>query len=315
MIAEETVGILRETIDRRIFIDVEFPENPWMIMADPSQFHQVIMNLVINARDAITERLESRFSTLLEQETASYRILIQVENRTIHKGDTLSSPDSQPGNYIVLRVKDNGPGIKHHVLSRIFEPFFTTKNLGQGTGLGLATVFGIVKQHNGWIEVQSEVGKGSIFDVYIPIHLPPAEQTEEKPTFVDAPGGNETILLVDDEKMVRDLGRAILKRKGYSVITANDGKRGLESFLKEKENVDLVILDQTMPYLSGKEVLGQIRLISPFTKVLMSSGYVDTDLENEFRKMGAAGFVAKPYSIEGLASKVRKILDAPDFQD
>lgn len=308
-IVEEISGILQETIDRRIAVNLTIPDKCWPIFADMSQIHQVIMNLCINARDAITDELDVRNQGALEIGTASYRISISMENRTVTSDSFRINPEAKPGRYVMLRVEDNGPGMDEETLSRIFEPFFTTKEQGRGTGLGLSTVFGIIKQHKGWVDVTSASGKGTVFDVYLPVHDLSISEHRDKDAFTSSQGGKETVLLVDDERIVRDLGRAILERKGYAIYTAEDGKRGLELFAREKDRIDLVILDQTMPYLSGKELLQQILLIEPEMKVLMSSGYVDAEQEKKFMELGAVGFVAKPYNVENLSRHVRKALD------
>jgi CheY-like chemotaxis protein len=291
-VIQETVAILRRTIDPRITVEVQAEPTLWTVQADPGQMNQILMNLCINARDAMSDGGQ------LCLETANI-----VVDETFH----LQHLEAQPGDYVRLRVRDSGHGIPEEIRSRIFDPFFTTKAPGKGTGLGLAMVFGIVKQHHGWIECHSEVGRGTDFDIYLPRFREDAA-VAEPPAAHDVPGGKETILLVDDEAIIRNVGRTILQRYGYRVLLAEDGQEALELYQRAGRDIDLVILDLTMPRLSGYDTLRHLRRIDPEVRVLFSSGYAaEKVLGNDTG--GVLGFVNKPYRPQDLATTVRQVLD------
>jgi CheY-like chemotaxis protein len=216
--------------------------------------------------------------------------------------------DARPGDYVRLEVRDTGCGIAPEVRARIFEPFFTTKGLGKGTGLGLSMVFGIIQQHHGWVECHSEPGRGTCFSLYLPRHGD-AEFTAETPADAKTtPRGKETILLVDDEEMIRNLGRTILQRHGYEVLLAVDGQEAVEVYQREQSRIDLVILDLTMPRLSGQDAFRQLFRINPSVRVLFASGYSAEHLIETGHSRGL-GFVSKPYRPRELAQSVRAALD------
>jgi len=307
-IVRETADILRETIDRRIAVQQDVAENVWRIVADPGQVHQVAMNLAINARDAIDELMQ-KSAAQGNGNGQEYQIVLELENVVVDDNYRAIHHDARPGQYVCLSVTDNGAGMDEQTKERIFEPFFTTKEQGKGTGLGLATVFGIAKQHDGWVNVYSEPGEGTTFRVYFPTEDNQEASADSFEIQGEAPGGNETILLVDDEEVIRNLGEAILARKGYNVMLAADGREALDVFAREKDNIDLVILDHTMPFLSGREVLEQIRVLDADVSVLMSSGYSEASKMLQQEAMQAGGFIAKPYRVNELAHKVRQMLD------
>jgi PAS domain S-box-containing protein len=291
---QEVVGMLRRTVDPRIRMDVRTATDLWLVQADPGQMNQVLMNLCLNARDAMPQGGE---------------LLIVTENVTLdaESAARTGTLDARPGEFVRLRVKDTGHGIPAEVLPRIFDPYFTTKGPGKGTGLGLAMVFGIVKQHQGWIACASGPGQGACFDVYLPRHLGPAAAAPEARPPVPA-GGNETVLLVDDVALVRDLGRAILQRYGYRVLAAEDGAHALEAYRREKGRVGLVVLDLTMPGMSGREVLQALVQIDPQVRVVFASGYAP-DLGAGPGMDRVFGFIHKPYREHDLAGTVRAVLD------
>ena len=301
-LVEEVADFARNTFDRRIQIVVRQPKDLRAVMGDAVQLHQVILNLCVNARDALSE------STSCEN-TAPPCITIETRNVDFGVNDRRVPADALYGPFVELVVADTGIGMDDETRQRIFAPFFTTKTGGKGTGLGLSLVYGIVNQHRGWIDVSSESGKGSIFKVYLPAALEAAwpQKPEQRE---DLPRGSETVLLVDDEEMIRSLGKTILTRLGYQVILGIDGRHGLDTFLRNSERIDLTILDMSMPYLSGAEVLGQIRLTAPNAKVILSSGYSDRGLADpQFAHLAPAAFVSKPYSPVDLACIVRQVLD------
>jgi hypothetical protein len=290
---QEVVAILRRTIDPRIHVVQKADPDLWPVQADPGQMNQVLLNLCLNARDAMPQG-----GTLTIEAT---NLLITAEQARLQL-------DARAGEYVRLRVSDTGHGIPPEIRPRIFEPFFTTKGPGRGTGLGLAMVFGIVKQHQGWIECHTEVERGTRFDIYLP-----RLKGSPTPAIVTPPapalnGGSETILLVDDEAVIRNLGRAILQRQGYRVLLAEDGKQAVEIYQKEKDQIDLVILDLTMPQLSGRDALRCLLKINPRVRVLFSSGY-SAEHVTESEKDGVLGFINKPYRPQELANTVRDALD------
>jgi PAS domain S-box-containing protein len=288
--------MLQRLIGEHIALQAEFAPGGAMIQADPGMMEQVIMNLAVNARDAMPKggRL-GICTTVLEVDPASLRV----------------PPRVKPGSYVRLTLSDTGSGIPPDQLPHIFEPFFTTKDVGKGTGLGLATVFGIVDQHNGWIDVESQVGLGTSFHVFIP-HLTdivpaPATPAAEPP----AGRGTETVLLVEDEAPVRALARRMLEQRGYRVHEAADGRQALEVWAAHGEAIDLLLTDLVMPGgLTGYELAERLRARQPDLKVLCASGYSEEILG----KVSIAGlrfnFLPKPYDEVKLARAVRDCLDA-----
>jgi PAS domain S-box-containing protein len=298
---DETVALLERTIDPRISLEVEHAPGLWLVEADPGQINQVLMNLCLNARDAMPEGGTLRLSAenvVLDHDAVRW----QLEART--------------GEFVRLRIEDTGSGIAPEVLPRIFEPFFTTKEAGKGTGLGLAMVFGIVKQHQGWIDCSSEVGAGARFDIHFPrFHLKSEIGTEAKRArAVPSPRhGHETILLVDDEAMIRNLGRTILQGHGYQVLLAEDGQEAVETYRREKGRIDLVVMDLMMPRLSGPDALRQLLRMDPEVRVILASGYAAEHVTGPEGNR-VLGFLAKPYSPEQLAQAVRAALDRHHLQ-
>jgi len=288
----ETVAMLKRTIDPRIAVEVLSETDLWPVHADPGQINQVLMNLCLNSRDAMPD---------------GGRLTLETTNVVIDEGLTRFIADAQPGDYVRLRVRDTGHGIPPEVRSRIFDPFFTTKERGKGTGLGLAMVFGIVKQHQGWIECRSETGRGTTFDVF----LPRSQAAPTQAVSVSRPmpqRGTETILLVDDEAMIRQLGSQILRQQGYQVLVAENGWQALTVYQRERGRIDLVILDLTMPQVSGQDTLRHLRKLDPHVRVLYSSGY-SADKVTESEAEGVLGFLSKPYSPREMAEQVREVLD------
>ncbi len=289
---EETVRLLRRTIDPRITVRTETEPALWPVAADPGQIHQLLMNLCLNARDAMPE------GGCLSLETA---------NATLDSEQARARFEGRPGEFVRLRVQDTGQGMPAEVRQHIFEPFFTTKELGTGTGLGLAVVFGIVKQHQGWIECASAVDQGTCFDIYLPRGAGVA--AVPSPPTGPVRGGRETILLVDDQEMIRELGERILRPYGYHVLTAADGVEALRLYRRWSQVIDLVILDLLMPGLSGPETLRELRRVRPDVRVLISSGYYANKEGHAPECDGAVGRVSKPYHPQELARAVRLALD------
>jgi CheY-like chemotaxis protein len=236
------------------------------------------------------------------------RLTIGTANVTLDEEWGKAHSGFKPGAYVLLTVSDSGHGMDEATVDHIFEPFYTTKQLGRGTGLGLATVYGIVQQHGGYITCESELGRGTTFKVYFP-----AIETSVPP-HVEEPGelparGSETILLVDDEEFVSELGARILRKAGYTVLTAEDGQEALNLFKNERSRISLVILDLIMPKMGGKDCLKGLLAIDPKLKVLVASGLSGNASTTDSIEMGAKGFVSKPFRIKELLGQVRKILD------
>lgn len=289
---EETVMILRRTIDPAITIEVDAAPNLWTVYADLSQMNQVLMNLCLNARDAMPK---------------GGRLRIETRNGVLDEEYARGHGEARPGEFVRLRVEDTGHGMPPEVRQRIFEPFFTTKEAGRGTGLGLAMVFGIVQQHKGWIDCYSEVNRGTQFDIYLPRYQPPHEADAGPTPPQSAAGGHETILLVDDEPMIRTLGQNILESYGYRILLAEDGVKAVEIYRRDWQRIQLVILDLTMPGLAGRDAYEELVRINPEVRVLFASGYPVDEIA-QLPSKRVQGFVRKPYLPDELAHAVRASL-------
>ncbi len=289
LISDEVVGILRRTIDPRIAVEVRRAADLGLVHADASQLTQVLLNLCLNARDAMPN---------------GGRLLLETDNVVLDEEYARFHLEARPGRFVRLRVSDTGCGIPPEIRGRIFEPFFTTKELGKGTGLGLAMVFGIVSQHQGWIHCYSEAGQGTCFHIYLPRF--DGEAVSSVRAVTPPCHGHETVLVADDEPMIRNLAKAILQRYGYQVLLAEDGAEAVELYQRERSRIDLVILDLTMPRLSGRDACRRLLEINPQARILFASGYSADQVQCE----GAVlGFVAKPYRPEELAGTIRTVLD------
>ena len=285
--------MLRRIIGEDIELVTFLQEGIGVIKADPGQMEQAIVNIAVNARDAMPE------GGKLTIETAN--VDLDEEYARLHAG-------VRPGPYVMLSISDTGAGMSADVKERVFEPFFTTKEAGKGTGLGLSTAYGIVKQSNGYIWVYSEPGKGTTFKVYLPrVHEPVDERKE--PSFGEAPRGNETILVVEDEDALRELAVRILKKQGYKVLEARDGGEALMLCEKYREPIDLILSDVIMPRMSGREVVERLLGIHPEAKTLYMSGYTDNVIIHHGVLDKGTKFIPKPFTIDGLARKVREVLD------
>lgn len=284
--------LLHRTIPRMIEIELKLEDNLRAVNADPAQVEQIVLNLAVNAKHAMPK---------------GGKLIFQTKNVTLDEEYFRTRLEAEPGEYVLLRVSDTGHGMGKAVLDRIFEPFFTTKQPGEGTGLGLSMVFGIVKNHGGHISCLSEPGRGTVFEIY----LPAIEQQLESPPeiLLGLPGGgSETLLLVDDEDAVREMGKELLHQMGYSVLTARSGRAALDIYRESREAVSLVILDLVMPDMSGSECLEQLLKLDPKVKVIIASGYA-ADGSLEELKRTAKGLIAKPYDVAQLLQAVRSALD------
>ena len=302
IIVDEVSNVIRKTFDRSIEIDVHREENLLPICADEVQIHQVLLNLCVNARDALEQEKKSG-------KVSASKITLEVKNVIIDDEYCKMHIDAKPGQFIRFSVSDTGTGMDEESQKHAFEPFYTTKEPGKGTGLGLSTVYGIIKQHNGWIEFSSELGRGSTFYFYLPVVVEEDQQIVKTESIEETPRGTETILLIDDEDMILNLGKSLLEYLGYTVLTAADGEEGLNIFKNKREEIDALIVDLSMPRMSGYEVLKEIRAMNPKVKILVSSGYlVDGDSQN-LEQIGVCGFLIKPYDVSDVACKMSKIFD------
>ncbi len=288
----EVEKLLFRTIPKNINILVRSEDKLSEIMADPSQVGQILMNLAVNARDAMPD---------------GGTLSIEMENVEVSEDFCERNPNLRPGLYVLLTVADTGHGMDQETLDRIFDPFFTTKEMGKGTGLGLATVHGIVKQHGGHIACSSVPRKGTTFKIYFPAiekeqHL---DIEEEKAAQI---GGSETILLVDDDEVIRSIGKSILSRVGYHVIEAADGRKALEAYRAHEDKISLVLLDLNMPEMDGEHCLKEILKLNPKARVLIVTGFLE--YAGSTAESLASGIISKPYKVGHLLAKVREVLDA-----
>jgi PAS domain S-box-containing protein len=293
-LAREVTTILSHTLDKRITIQQQLDEQIASVRGDASQLQQVLMNLVINARDAMPD---------------GGRLMIKTRDVVLSEERTSRYLDIAPGRYTQLTVEDTGIGMDAEVKSRIFEPFFTTKEPGKGTGLGLAMVFSIVKDHAGHIDVYSEPGQGTQVRVFLPAAEEGVPTAKEKPA-PEPVGGTETILIVDDEEPILEMTTRLLTEYGYKVLTASSGEEGLEIYDDHKEEIALVILDLIMPGMGGRETWRRLREMSPRCKVLLASGLWLEDVAREALTTGVTGFIQKPYETSGLLEQIRQVLDS-----
>jgi PAS domain S-box-containing protein len=289
--------LVKETADtfgttrKEIIVHQEFAENLNRVEVDQGQIEQVLLNLYVNAADAMPGGGDLFIKTM------------NVTNK-----DMRGKPYApKPGNYVLLTVRDTGSGMDKKTMDRIFDPFFTTKGLAQGTGLGLASAYGIIKGHGGYIDVFSKKGKGATFEIYLPATKKAAEEEKElSGEFVEA---QDTVLLVDDEEFVLDAGEQMLRRLGYEVLVANSGQEALALYEKNHAKIDMVLLDMVMPGMGGGETYDRMREIDPTVKVLLSSGYSIDGEATEILERGCDGFIQKPFDLGTLSQDVREILD------
>jgi len=294
----EIVESVRKFLSRIIGEDIELiirlTDTSLTVMADPGQIEQVLMNLVANARDAMPE---------------GGQLVIETKQVMLDNKFVSTYGYGKPGKYALVSITDTGAGMDESTRARIFEPFFTTKEVGKGTGLGLAMAYGIIKQHDGYVNVTSEKGKGTTFRIYLPVtnrksDIPEFEESSEQP------GGTETVLIAEDNSDVRSLTKSILEEFGYTVISAVDGEDAIEKFRENMDRIQLVILDVIMPRKHGKETLYEMRRIKPDIKVLFTSGYSADIVYKKGILAEDLEFISKPASPHSFIRKVREALDS-----
>lgn len=287
-IGREIANIVRETFPREIIFVESLPLDLWPILADPTQFHQVLMNLCVNARDAMPK---------------GGTLTLSARNVTLTAAEATTKPRARPISYVVFSVVDTGTGMPSELIEHIFEPFFTTKEVGKGTGLGLSTVQGIMRSHEGLVEVASEVGLGSTFNVYFPAAPGIAVPVESNATAPSPDGEGETILLVDDEAPVRSAIQRVLEKHRYRVLTASNGKDGIVAYLRHRDAVRLVITDVMMPQMGGSAMVRSLRVIDANLRFIAISG-LDAQHE-ELTAVGVKTILDKPCGSGTLLEAVR----------
>ena len=279
---------------KEIRVHRRFRKDIWIVNVDVGQMEQVLLNLYVNAWQAMPEGGE---------------LHLETDNVHLDKAYVAAKPfDIRPGRYVRMSITDTGVGMDESVQQRIFEPFFTTKAIGQGTGLGLASAYGIIKNHGGIITCYSAVGVGTTFNIYLPAYA--RKGVENSTGKRSSLKGTETILLVDDEKVIVDVGKKMLESLGYKVLAARSGQDAVTIYELEQEAIDLVVLDMIMPYMSGKEVFDRLKKINPHVQVMLASGYSLKGQARTIMDRGCKGFIQKPFDTAELSRKIREVLDS-----
>ncbi len=302
----DVAKMLHRLIGENIELKVVPTASLGLVKADPGQMEQVIMNLAVNSRDAMP---------------AGGLLTIETRDVELEENDALSREEAPPGKYVMLSVSDTGSGMDTETRAHIFEPFFTTKAPGKGTGLGLATVYGVVKQSDGWISVDSAIGRGTTFKIHLPwvdesaIEESEAEKAHPQTskstiTPTAAPKGTETVLVVEDQDGIRDIVRESLRRNGYTVLIAVDGNDALQIANSYPDPIHLLITDLVMPNIGGRELAQRLTPLRPQMKVLFMSGYSEHSAL-DIEEAGSATVLQKPFSLDALARNVRRLLDEP----
>ncbi len=292
---EQASKLLERTLVKMVRIDKHLSDESLIVNGDTGQLEQVLLNLANNAQAAMPKGGILTFST--EK--------VELDKTFCQGRDGLS-----PGTYAQLRVADSGLGMSPQVLDHIFEPFFTTKDIGEGTGLGLSSAYGIVRNHMGTIQCYSEPGKGTVFLIYLPLASESLTGQSSPAEYCPLPGGEETLLIVDDDVSVANFARSILEEGGYRIIQAATGEEALEIYARRREDISLVILDLGMPGMGGEKCLEALRAADPDVRVLIASGYATKDQAQRVIDLGAAAFVGKPYRVEIILKEVRLAIDS-----
>ncbi|HEV2799759.1 MAG TPA: ATP-binding protein, partial [Pyrinomonadaceae bacterium] len=299
-LVKEVVKILKDTLPKSIEIKFDVAADLWTISADATQIHQVLMNLCVNARDAMPGGGE---------------LYVRAGNVTLDDNFARIHIEAKPGRFVQVSVADTGEGMSPEVVGRIFEPFFTTKEIGKGTGLGLSTALTIVRSHGGFLNVYSELGKGSQFTVYLPaIESEVSEQTENRKR-LDLPAGHgELILIVDDEESIRQITRGTLETFNYRVVTASDGTEAVALYAQHRDEIAAVITDMMMPFMDGPATIRALRKMNPQVKIIAASGLGGSDKAAEAAGVGVHIFLPKPYTAETLLKTLAELLRRTESQ-
>jgi len=282
--------VIGENIDLRAVLEPKLGN----VNADPGQIEQIILNLVVNARDSMPD---------------GGKLTIETDNVYLDEEYVKDHPGAQIGPHVMLAVTDTGHGMDQKTLARIFEPFFTTKEMGKGTGLGLSTVYGIVKQSGGNIWVYSEIDRGTTFKIYLPRVDDGVEEYRRNIEDAQVTRGTETILLVEDEEMLRKLARQTLKGHGYEIVEASNGSEAIAQSAQHEGAIHLLLTDVIMPGMNGRELATRVLQTRPSLSVLFMSGYTDDAIVHQGVLDESANFIQKPFMPDGLARRVRELLD------
>jgi nitrogen-specific signal transduction histidine kinase/CheY-like chemotaxis protein len=294
---KEVINVLDETFPKSIALRSSIPEDLWMVEGDATQLHQVLMNLSVNARDAMPD---------------GGTLTLAAENMVVDELYASMSPGAKPGPYVVWLVADTGTGIPPEDLDRIFDPFFTTKEPGKGTGLGLSTALGIVRNHGGFLKVESKPGKGTQFRVYLPAQMGAQLPAEPPPTEAPPEGRGETILVVDDEEGVRVLTKKVLEQHGYHVLLASEGSEAVVAYAQHATEIHAVLTDLMMPLMDGATLIRALKQIAPAVKILATTGVTESTHDAAALRLGAREVLRKPYPPHVLLSRLRAALDEPE---
>jgi two-component system, cell cycle sensor histidine kinase and response regulator CckA len=289
----EMVQVARQTFPKTIEIEINIPTTDlWLVNADTTQLHQVLMNLCINARDAMPD---------------GGTLSLAAENRQITESYARSNLEARAGAHVVMTIMDTGTGIPIELLDRVFDPFFTTKELGKGTGLGLSTVLGIVKNHGGFVKVSSEIGKGTKFRVYLPAiaNTVPVLVRERSSSL----GNQELILIVDDEPLIQQVTQVALETHNYRTLLANNGMEAIELYKKHQSEIIVVLMDSMMPSMDGLTAYHILKKLNPQVRVIATSGLISNSLFTEGPSIGVKAFLSKPYMIEELLDTLQEVLN------
>lgn len=292
-IVKEIVGVLRETLPKSIALDFEIDPDLWTISADPTQIHQVLLNVCINARDAMP---------------AGGRLTIAASNAFVDESYARMNIEAEPGSYVMLSVSDTGTGMSPKIVKRIFDPFFTTKDVGKGTGLGLAIAMTIVKGHSGFMNVYSEVGKGSRFSIYLPSAEVARKDRRVKAGSALPRGNGELVLIVDDEENIREVTEATLKQFGYTSLAAADGSDALAIYKERRNRIGAVITDIAMPNMDGPTLVRSLRELDPKIKIIAMSGLLNEEQAAELKELGVRDFLLKPFTAETLLKTISAVI-------
>ncbi len=289
----EFVSIMRETFPKSIEIKFNLPSGLWPVSADVTGLNQVLMNLAVNARDAMP---------------AGGVLTLRAENATVDENYARMRVEAAAGNYVKVTVEDTGVGMTHEVLGRIFDPFFTTKGVGKGTGLGLSTALAILKTHGGFMDVHSEIGRGSSFTAYLPA-ADIGEQVREEKSKAELPTGKgQLVLVVDDEEAIRQITKGTLEAFGYRVLSAGDGTEAVALYAPMKDEIACVITDMMMPFMDGLATIRALKRLNPAVKIISASGLAEDAKEKEAAGLGVEKFLPKPYTAEALLRALAAIL-------
>jgi PAS domain S-box-containing protein len=292
---KELESIIKDTFPKDIRLRFSVPDDTWPLLGDPTQVHQILLNLCLNARDAMPD---------------GGTLHISAENHTLDEHYATMDIEAKTGRYVCISVTDSGTGIPQKIIHKIFEPFFTTKELNKGTGLGLSTVMAIVKSHEGIAKVYSEPGKGTTFRVYLPAMEYSGDAPPEQPQQVILPRGNgETILVVDDEASILTVTRQTLEAFGYQVLSAQDGAEAVSIYAENKDQISAVLTDMRMPIMDGSNLIRVLLRINPAIKIVTASGFASNFTGNGFTDIGVKHFLTKPYTAETLLKTMRAILE------